>query len=248
MSAKRSVAIFSNLSIGPVSGTAALCGYAFLLGLVSCSAAFAADVEKTTVIESTTSTTSTAAPVAPAVPSAPAATSVAAPAVPEASSAPAAATDRLVEIGPLEAQRTALVMRIFKAKEQGIGTDAYLNAFAMLENSVKTGETEANLAKRIASLNSSLDDQLKRSALLKIQKPAPPVAASGFPAAGGGPSSGGSTSDLIKRLQEKYGGQIPADLKEKYGGQIPDSLKDKLPGLGNMDPGQIEELIKKYKK
>lgn len=222
--------------------------YALAIGLAfSCSAALADDAavtEKTekTVVESSTTTTAAPLPVESGATSTTTTTTTT-----TSTAAPAAASDRLVEIGPLEAQRTALVMRIFKAKEQGIGTDAYLNAFAMLENSVKQGETEANLAKRIASLNSSLDDQLKRSALLKIQKPAPPVAASGFGPAGGAPSGGG-TSDLIKRLQEKYGGQIPADLKEKYGGQIPDSLKDKIPALGNMDPSQIEELIKKYKR
>lgn len=200
---------------------------------------------------STTSTastsTSTAAPVSSTVP----------PAAPAAASAPAAvaaASDGpLVEPGPAEARRTALVMRIFNAKSQGIGIDAYLNAFAMLENSVKTGETEANLNKRIDSLNSSLDDQLKRSAVLKTQRPAPPVAASGFPAGGlgsAGSSSAGGTSDLIRKLQEKYGDQIPGNLKDKLsGGQIPENLKDKIPaGLGGLDPSQIEDLIKKYKK
>ncbi len=166
-----------------------------------------------------------------------------------APSKPAAADAPLVEPGPAEAQRTQLVLRIFSAKAQGIGIDAYLNAFAMLENSIKTGETEANVLKRVDSINSSLNDQIKRSAVLKTQRPAPPVAASGFPAALSGGSGGGNTSDLIKRLQEKYGDKIPADLKDKYAGQIPDNLKDKIPGgLNNMDPGQLEDLIKKYKK
>lgn len=195
----------------------------------------------------TSASTSTAAPVSSTVP----------PSSTVSSSAPAAtaaANDGpLVEPGPAEARRTALLMRIFNAKSQGIGIDAYLNAFAMLENSVKTGETEVNLNKRIDSLNSSLDDQLKRSAVLKTQRPAPPVAASGFPAGGlgsAGGSSAGGTSDLIRKLQEKYGDQIPANLKDKLGGgQIPENLKDKIPaGLGGLDPGQIEDLIKKYKK
>lgn len=161
---------------------------------------------------------------------------------------PAAADGPFVEPGPGESQRTQLVMRIFNAKAQGIGIDAYLNAFAMLENSVKTGETEVNVLKRVDSINSSLNDQIKRSAVLKTQRPAPPVAASGFPAASSS-SPGGNTADLLKRLQEKYGDKIPADLKDKYAGQIPDNLKDKIPaGLGNMDPSQIEDLIKKYKK
>lgn len=201
----------------------------------------------------TSASTSTAAPVSSTVP--PSSTvSSSAPAATAAPPATAAANDGpLVEPGPAEARRTALLMRIFNAKSQGIGIDAYLNAFAMLENSVKTGETEVNLNKRIDSLNSSLDDQLKRSAVLKTQRPAPPVAASGFPAGGlgsSGGSSAGGTSDLIRKLQEKYGDQIPANLKDKLGGgQIPENLKDKIPaGLGGLDPGQIEDLIKKYKK
>jgi hypothetical protein len=216
------------------------------------------------------SPTAATAPTVPTVPTAPtssAASSAASSATPSVNPLPAADTAApaappaaaaadgpLVEPGPAEAKRTALVLRIFNAKAQGIGIDAYLNAFAMLENSVKTGETEANLNKRIDSLNSSLDDQLKRSAVLKTQRPAPPVAASGFPAGGlgsGGNSSGGGTSDLIRKLQEKYGDQIPANLKDKLGagGQIPDNLKDKIPaGLGGLDPSQIEDLIKKYKK
>lgn len=198
----------------------------------------------------TPAASSVATPASSAAASAPSA-----PGAPPASTAPSAAASSdgpLVEPGPAEAKRTALVLRIFNAKAQGIGIDAYLNAFAMLENSVKTGETEANLNKRIDSLNSSLDDQLKRSAVLKTQRPAPPVAASGFPAGGLGSasSSAGGTSDLIRKLQEKYGDQIPANLKDKLsGGQIPDNLKDKIPaGLGGLDQSQIEDLIKKYKK
>ncbi len=233
------------------------------LGLVGQSA-FAEGASVTS--PSPTAATAPTAPTAPTVPTAPtsSAASSATPSVnplpaadtaaPAAPPAAAAADGPLVEPGPAEAKRTALVLRIFNAKAQGIGIDAYLNAFAMLENSVKTGETEANLNKRIDSLNSSLDDQLKRSAVLKTQRPAPPVAASGFPAGGlgsGGNSSGGGTSDLIRKLQEKYGDQIPANLKDKLGagGQIPDNLKDKIPaGLGGLDPSQIEDLIKKYKK
>ncbi|MBP9089930.1 hypothetical protein KBI23_02810 [bacterium] len=236
----------------------------FGLGLVAQSA-FAEDVAATSspsTQASSSNATSTAVPAsqaAPAAPATPVSAATIAPAssaaVPVAAPAPAAAANDgpLVEPGPAEAKRTALVLRIFNAKAQGIGIDAYLNAFAMLENSVKTGETEANLNKRIDSLNSSLDDQLKRSAVLKTQRPAPPVAASGFPAGGlgGGGSSGGGTSDLIRKLQEKYGDQIPSNLKDKLGagGQIPDNLKDKIPaGLGGLDPSQIEDLIKKYKK
>jgi hypothetical protein len=155
---------------------------------------------------------------------------------------------QLIEAGPAEDKRRNLLIRILSAKEKGIGIDAYLNAFGALEHSVKTGESEAALVKRIDSLNSSLDDQLKRSAILKTQRPAPPVAASAFPPSSSG-SSGGGGGDMLQQLKEKYGNQVPDNLKDKLGGQIPDSIKNQLPaGLGNMSPDQLKELVKQFRK
>lgn len=158
---------------------------------------------------------------------------------------------QLIETGPAEDKRRNLLIRILSAKEKGIGIDAYLNAFGALEHSVKTGESEAALVKRIDSLNSSLDDQLKRSAILKTQRPAPPVAASSFPPSSSANSGGGSGGggDVLQQLKEKYGNQVPDNLKDKLGGQIPDSIKNQLPsGLGNMSPDQLKELVKQFRK
>jgi hypothetical protein len=169
-----------------------------------------------------------------------------APASPELDVAPGAGEDK----------RRALLGRINEAKSQGIGTSTYMIAFDALEQSVKGGETEANVLKRVSSLNTSLDDQFKRSAILKVQRAAPPVAASAPSAplgsAGGGTSKSSDTASLIQRLQNKYGNQIP-DLQNKYGDKIPDGLKDKLSGAGG-DPSallknpEIMDLIKKYQK
>jgi hypothetical protein len=158
---------------------------------------------------------------------------------------------QLIEAGPAEDKRRNLLIRILSAKEKGIGIDAYLNAFGALEHSVKTGESEAALVKRIDSLNSSLDDQLKRSVILKTQRPAPPVAASSFPPSSSANSGGGSGGggDVLQQLKEKYGNQVPDNLKDKLGGQIPDSIKNQLPsGLGNMSPDQLKELVKQFRK
>lgn len=200
-------------------------------------------------------TAATASAQAPAAPTAEAVApaSQAAP-EPKANAAAAnadSASGPLVEPGPAEDKRLALLGRIINAKDKGIGIDAYLSAFSALEQSVKGGESEAVILKRLESLNSSLDDQIKRSVILKTQRPAPPVAASSPPPSAMGRFSGGSGggSDMLQQLKEKYGGQIPDNLKDKLGGQLPDSIKDKLPaGLGNMSPDQLKELVKQFKK
>jgi hypothetical protein len=154
--------------------------------------------------------------------------------------------DLTVLPGAGEDKRRALLGRIMEAKNQGIGTSTYMMAFDALEQSAKGGESEESVLKRVSSLNSSLDDQFKRSAILKVQRATPPIAASApatpFGGSGGGPSGGGDTASLIQKLQNKFGGQIP------------DSLKDKIPpGMGS-DPSallknpDIQDLLKKYQK
>ncbi len=177
---------------------------------------------------------------------------------PESVPPPALPPDVHVEAGVAEEQRKALLGRILEAKSRGIGTSTYMMAFDALEQQVKGGDSEANVLKRVSSLNSSLDDQFKRSAQLKVQRPAPPIAASApavpFGSGGPGGGTGGNTDTaaLIQKLQNKFGGQIP-DLQNKYGGQIPDGLKDKLGGAGG-DPSsllknpEIQDLLKKYGK
>lgn len=202
-------------------------------------------------------TAATASAQAPAAPPAETVAPVSqAAAEPKASATGAAAnadsaSGPLVEPGPAEDKRLALLGRIISAKDKGIGIDAYLSAFSALEQSVKGGESEAAILKRLESLNSSLDDQIKRSVILKTQRPAPPVAASSPPpsAMGRFVGAGGGGGDMLQQLKEKYGGQIPDNLKDKLGGQLPDSIKDKLPaGLGNMSPEQLKELVKQFKK
>lgn len=167
--------------------------------------------------------------------------------------------------GPLQEKRQALLAKIYQAKSQGIGIAAYLSAFDFLEELAKSGGDGANLEKRISSLDTSLEDQFKRSALLKVQKLSPnnPSAGNNLPIPGAdgmmgpGPMAGNSDpASLIQKLQNKFGGQIPADLQAKYGNKIPASLKNKLGDLNNLgsDPNQllqndkIKELLKNLKK
>jgi hypothetical protein len=158
--------------------------------------------------------------------------------------------DLVVVPGPGEDKRKALLGRIMEAKSRGIGTSTYMMAFEALEESVKSGVANEAVFKRVDSLNSSLDDQFKRSAILKTQRAAPPVAASDpttpLGAAGAAGLSGGSagnsdTASLIQKLQAKYGNQIP------------DNLKDKIPaGMGNnpaelLKNPQLQDLLKGMK-
>jgi hypothetical protein len=155
--------------------------------------------------------------------------------------------DLVVVPGPGEDKRRALLGRIMEAKSRGIGTSTYMMAFDALEQSVKTGVADDAVFKRVDSLNSSLNDQFKRSAILKTQRAAPPVAASDptspLGSAGLSGSSAGNTdtASLIQKLQAKYGNQIP------------DNLKDKIPaGMGNnpadlLKNPQLQDLLKGMK-
>ncbi|MBU6453488.1 MAG: hypothetical protein KGS72_17040 [Cyanobacteria bacterium REEB67] len=155
--------------------------------------------------------------------------------------------DLVVVPGPGEDKRKALLGRIMEAKSRGIGTSTYMMAFDALEQSVKSGVANEAVFKRVDSLNSSLDDQFKRSAILKTQRAAPPVAASDptTPLGAAGLSAGSAgntdTAALIQKLQAKYGNQIP------------DNLKDKIPaGMGNnpaelLKNPQLQDLLKGMK-
>jgi len=138
-----------------------------------------------------------------------------------------------VASGAGEDQRKALLARIMEAKNQGIGTSTYMMAFDALEQSAKGGASEEVVLKRVASLNTSLDDQFKRSVTLKTQRIAPPIAASApsAPYGGGTPPRETDTAALIQKLKNKYGDQIPAGLQDK----IPPGLQDKM----GSDPSQL---------
>lgn len=172
------------------------------------------------------------------------------PAASDATVPTSAAAPSSVAPGPMLEARQKLLARIAAAKAQGIGIAAYQSAFDYNEETIKSGDIEANIAKRIQALNTSLDDQAKRSTMLKTQRPAPPVAASSPPPsamAGSGSSGGASGGDLIAKLKAKYGGNIPADLKDK----LPPGLQEKLGGGGDptallSDP-KVKELLKGLK-
>lgn len=147
--------------------------------------------------------------------------------------------------GPLEDQRKKLYQTILAAKSYGFGTTAYMNAFTSLEDSVKAGAPEKDVKSRLDSIVHGLDEQLKRSQQLKIQRPAPPIAESSPPPSAMNLPSGvrsalqsGNTDGLIEKVKEKW-----------FGGEIPDSIKKKLPA--NFDPSMLnsdtaKELMKKY--
>jgi hypothetical protein len=142
-----------------------------------------------------------------------------------------ASSETTVSPGPGEAQRKALLGRIMEAKAKGIGITNYMMAFQALDESAKSGAASADIIKRVDSLNVSLDEQFKRSAVLKVQKLPPPVAASPDTSPLGGKGGGGKgNADMMKDLQAKYGDKIPADLKDKLGSD-PSKLMDMLKNL-----------------
>ncbi|MDZ4837838.1 MAG: hypothetical protein SGJ27_28985 [Candidatus Melainabacteria bacterium] len=152
--------------------------------------------------------------------------------------------------GPLEDQRRKLLATIMTAKNYGFGTTAYLNAFNALEESVKSGLPEKDVKVRLDSIVRGLEEQLKRSQELKVQKPAPPIAASSAPPSA---SSMGGTSippGIRSAIQSGNTDGLMDKIKNGwFGGEIPDSIKKKIPA--NFDPSmlnsdQAKELMKKY--
>lgn len=145
--------------------------------------------------------------------------------------------------GPMAVERQKVLDMILSAKEQKIGITAYLGAFKGLEDQVKAGAQEKQIKSRLDSISVSLSEQLKRSKELKLQKPAPPVAASSptpgeSSSKGGLDLSGSNTDKMINKLRDKW-----------FGGEIPDSIKKKIPpGIdpSKMDNDTIKDLLKKY--
>lgn len=154
--------------------------------------------------------------------------------------APAAAVE--FTPGPLLEARKALMEDIKKAKARGVGIAGYTTAFQAIEEQIKAGTPPEQITPRIDSVKRSLADQLKRSDVLKTQKPIPPqgsqlsggggISPGGSPAAAGG-GSGKATDPTIAKLKEKFG-DIPED-------QIPAGLKDKL-----KDPAVLQKLKEKF--
>lgn len=148
---------------------------------------------------------------------------------PAASVAPAAPADPNallyadgVAPGPFEAKRKLLLASIKVAKKQGFGITTYLKEMNNIEQQIKEGNKSPQLEERIDSVADGLQDQLKRSQILKTQRPGPPIhsqasVSGGSGGAGGGNAlsglgGGGNTSDMIQKLRAKYGDKIPANI------------------------------------
>jgi hypothetical protein len=87
----------------------------------------------------------------------------------------AAALGMTVSPGPCQDKRKALLSNIGLAKEKGIGVTTYVAAFKAVDQSVTSGAAEADIAEKVASLQSTLDEQFKRSDIMKTEQLGPPV-------------------------------------------------------------------------
>jgi len=131
--------------------------------------------------------------------------------------------------GPLQEQRYLLLKKIHEAKQHGIGVSAYAQVYRSIEDLVKSGASDDVIAKRVESLASGLQEQLKRSQQLKTQKPAPPVAGS---------------PEAAKRSSSHLSGEDIGRLADQLGntglGNLPPSLLDQLP------PGITPDMAAKF--
>lgn len=153
--------------------------------------------------------------------------------------APGCGADSEIAAGPLQRERKELRERIMKAKQEGMGISAYLNACKALEEAVAAGATEEQIKQRISSISSGLEDQRKRSAILKTQRPTPSYG--GATTASDNKAEFGKRTDLGDILQSAGGADnLINKLKDKYGGQIPDGLKDKV---GSLDAEAIKNKL-----
>jgi hypothetical protein len=138
--------------------------------------------------------------------------------------------------GPLYEKRKLVLSRIQAAKKQGTGISGYMAEYGRIEQMVKNGEPETNYGERLVSLQNGIDDQIKRSQILKTQHPtytgtsASSGSASSSQSASGGGGGGGAT----------FGGMSIDQLKAKYGDKVPPGVAEKL---GSMSPEQRKELL-----
>lgn len=138
--------------------------------------------------------------------------------------------------GPFLKEREELKEKIEIARSNGVGVKNYLAAFTYIESMVKNNAEEEEIARRLDALSNSLDEQFKRSKILKIQKLPPPIAASSPP-----------PSLVRKRKKNKFSklsnsnrGELVNKLKDKwFGGDIPDSIKKKIPA--GIDPNKLSK-------
>jgi hypothetical protein len=78
-----------------------------------------------------------------------------------------------IKPGPMQEDRTALLQKIEKAKEQGVGIGNYVSAFKAIDDSIGPTTQDSDIKPRVESLSRAIDEQLERSAKLKLQRPAP---------------------------------------------------------------------------
>jgi hypothetical protein len=142
--------------------------------------------------------------------------------------------------GPLLEQRKALLSRIVSAQKQGIGITTYMSEFNRIEGLVKDGQPAGAYQSRVASLSASLDDQLKRSQILKTQRPVAPQLRMSSQSAGHG--NGSSAGTGLGSLGINPNDPRLEQLKQKYGSQI-NQIPGGLSGLGKLGPQDREKLL-----
>lgn len=184
----------------------------------------------------------------PAIPSSSSSSSAAAPAAPGATNAADAAkapsdpmallySDKVAP-GAFEAKRQLLLSSIKVAKKQNFGITTYLNELNKIEDQIKQGNASPQLEARIDSIADGLTDQLKRSQILKTQRPAGSGARTSYSGGGGASAPGApghrNTDAIINELRQKYGDKIPAGLDNN-------ELKEKL-----MKSDLAREYLKKF--
>lgn len=134
-------------------------------------------VQQTWAADSSTAATSpptatTAAPGAGAgAATPPAPTGTTAPTgTPPAGAAPAAGASNTlapVAAGPLKSDRSNVRNWILAAQKRGVGIGGYKNAFDDMENSVRAGEPQANIKKKLDSMLRAINDQYRSSTTIQ---------------------------------------------------------------------------------
>ncbi|MBS1956527.1 MAG: hypothetical protein JST89_20230 [Cyanobacteria bacterium SZAS-4] len=127
--------------------------------------------------------------------------------------------------GAFQEKRQLLLSSIKLAKKQNFGVTVYLGELNKVEEQIKQGNATPQLEARIDSIADGLQDQLKRSQILKTQRPTGGSPRTSYSGAGGTPEAAGhghkNTDAIINELRQKYGDKIPAgldnnELKEKF--------------------------------
>ncbi|MDX2105445.1 MAG: hypothetical protein SFY67_03495 [Candidatus Melainabacteria bacterium] len=160
----------------------------------------------------------------------------------------------IVRDGPLTDARSELLRSIYRAKENGIGITNYMKAFEYIEDMAAQSQPDEAIQKRIDSLKTSLDEQLKRNEELKIEAANasksgpggsrklgpgnliadPQAIPSSFRTMGGG--AGGQSDQLLDMIiADKLGGKSPSQMSKQ-------ELQKKMKEIP-----ELEEYLKRFK-